>query len=81
MHAYGPLWETETVSCGVDERLRLERARALQGWVVIEWHLEEEGNTGTPGYMLSFRRASPSWLLQARSDETAGKHRERSPRA
>jgi hypothetical protein len=81
MHAYGPLWETETVRCTVEERVRLERVRALLGWVVIEWHLEEDAITGAPGYMLSFRRASPGWLLQARSDETAGKHREPTSRA
>ena len=81
MHAYGPLWETETVRCAVSERAGLERSRALRGGVIIEWHLEEDANTGAPGYMLSFRRASPGWLLQARSDETAGKHTEGTQRA
>lgn len=68
MYPIAPLWETKSVRSSLGNRSSVEREWALNGWVYVEWSIREEWATGVMYYMLTFRRASPTWLQEARED-------------
>lgn len=76
VHAFEPVWETKTVGCAMGARALHERMHALEGWALVSC-IADRDMSGDASYTMVFRRASPAWLTQARSDEMAGKYVER----
>lgn len=69
---FSPVWEERRETIAPSDRHLVERMRALDGWVLVsEW--EDYAWNGEPLRGLLFRRAAPHWLIQARSDEVAGR--------